>query len=191
MKEFLISLGIAILVVVMVIYLNKKDKFSIDYNTDLNFNLEDITYTKGVTFSGGGMRAFTSHHSDLFALLYKKRIKLKNNRIKFNDLFKTINSISGLSGGSWYISMVFYDNIFNNAINNIGTNLNSNIVSEHYWNNYLKLIRDKRIWLGITNSILDNPEIPSYMTFMLKIFNIQNKLHTVVADSAANIIKKL
>ena len=191
MKEVLISLGIAILVVVVCIYLNKKDKFYIDYNTDLNFNLEDITYTKGVTFSGGGMRAFTSHHSDLFALLYKKRIKLKNNRIKFNDLFKTINSISGLSGGSWYISMVFYDNIFNNAINNIGQNLNSNIVSEHYWNNYLKLIRQKRIGLGIPNSILDNPEIPSYMTFILKIFNYFSPQNLDLVGSWLDFIKNI
>ena len=40
MKEVLISLGIAILVVVVCIYLNKKDKFYIDYNTDCHNSIK-------------------------------------------------------------------------------------------------------------------------------------------------------
>jgi hypothetical protein len=163
----------ALLVYAIVTYIrNKKDTFSINDNIDLSFNLDEITYTKGVTFSGGGMRSFTSHHADLFAILYKKRAKLNNNRIKFNDLFKSINGVSGLSGGSWYISMVFYDKIFNNATNNIGNNLNSDIISQHFWNDYLKLTRDARIRSGTeSENLLQNRDIPSYMTFLLRIFS--------------------
>lgn len=152
------------------ICLPRKLNFDIKPNTPPSLDLEKISKSNGICFSGGGLRSFVSHHGAMNALL-KHQQEMKNNpKLKFNDLFKKTDFIGAISGGSWYASMLLYDKKFNDGINNLRV-INKNSISTNLYDNYLSIMRSKRSQLNSIGNFSDILDVPFFIDYLLTVYD--------------------
>ncbi len=173
-----ILLSVLLCALALVVYTNSRsDSFkimspripSLTYNKP---NLVKDSYSKCLCFSGGGLRSFYGHHGAFISFLNEYRKNQNNFRLQVNDILKKFNTISSISGGAWYISMLCYDDIFNRQNNNFTQFLSSNVVSNKLWFEYILQILNHTGRIRNLETSLDVLDIPYYISFFISVYQM-------------------
>jgi hypothetical protein len=147
-----------------------------------------------LTLSGGGFTAFSADYAFLTYFLIKKAKKDKR-VTTYADILKNIGTLSGISGSTWFYTMLLYNREFYNVMNSISidsASVNSQKVADHYWNNYMKKCWMAKNELSTAQGSVENytREYPFWVSLILGIASKMSQ-YNILANSWADVVNNI
>jgi hypothetical protein len=127
---------ISIIIISLITYIiyrytskNENTKENFEYQIETSKNKINV-----YTMSGGGLISHSINFSVISNLLIELRNIKNDQNLKLHDLLCKVHTIGANSGGSWLVTMLFYDIEFNYDINTKLTNIEniSNVYNDIY-----------------------------------------------------------